>query len=146
MQELGGVVGWYPDTETPIGWLLGEPTIGVYLETRRSNVGNVGDRASYAMIDFGPSFEWIPDKVAVSFPVSVGLSIDSFYEDGSGNDELVGFASLGIDLEFPLGQRAGADTTLNIGAVGLLLSDNVSEVNGTSDTEGYLYTNIRFSF
>jgi hypothetical protein len=146
VQELGGLVGWYPDTQTLIGWLLGEPTIGVYIETRRSNVGNVGDRASYAIIDFGPSVEWVPDKVTVSFPVSVGLSIESFYEDESGHDEVVGYASLGVDLEFPLGNRAGADTTFHVGAVGLLLSDNVSEVNGTSDTEGYLYASLNFAF
>lgn len=146
VQEVGVVLGWYPDTETPIGWLLGEPTVGVYLETRRSNVGNVSDRASYASIGFGPSVEWIPGKVTVSFPVSVGVSIDSFYEDESGNDERIGFASLGIDLEFPLGERVGAETTLNVGAVGLLLSDNVREVNGTDDTEGYLYANVRFAF
>ena len=146
VQEAGVVLGWYPDTQTPVGWLLGEPTVGVYLETRRSNVGNVGDRASYARIDFGPSMEWVPDKVGVSFPVSIGVSIDSFYEDASGNDELIGYASLGIDLEIPLGERSGGEATLNLGAVGLLLSDNVREINGTDDTEGYLYANISFAF
>jgi hypothetical protein len=146
VQEAGIILGWYPDEECWLGWLLGEPTVGIFGETRRSNVGDGPSEAAYLQIDFGPSVDLIPEKITATFPVQLGLSIDDYYEGENGEDETFGFVSVGVDLEIPLGTTNGIEATLNIGAVGIILGDNAQEYNETSDTEGYLYANIGFSF
>jgi len=59
----------------------------------------------YFQVGIKPGFTLIESKdypVAVGFPIVVGLSLDDYYEDASGDDEAFGYVDAGIELSVPL--------------------------------------------
>lgn len=88
---------------------------------------------TYLELGITPGFSFDVDKtpVAISFPVSVGLSLSDYFQDSSGNDETIGFAQVGIkaSLPLPLADRYGR-WSLNAGISALFLGDNTASFNG----------------
>lgn len=100
--------------------------------------GADSDTGVYLELGIAPgfSFDIAKTPVSVSFPVSVGLSLDNYYQDAAGNDDTFGFAQVGVKASVPLpfGSRYGK-WTLNAGVSGLFLGDNTSDYNAGDDFE-----------
>jgi len=64
-----------------------------------------GEEGTYLELGVEPSFTVVESEdypVELSIPVAVGLSIDDYYQDATGDDETFGFASVGATLGMPL--------------------------------------------
>jgi hypothetical protein len=103
IQALGFKIG-YDDTaftKDKIGFAL-NPYAGVYFETDDGN----GTEDTYLEIGINPtvySFNINPSTpVALSVPVKVGLSLDDFYVDSGGDNELFGYGQIGVAATLPL--------------------------------------------
>jgi hypothetical protein len=125
--------------------ILGDPSLSLYFEVDRSNVGDEEDEAAFLGLSFGPGFELNDDGVTLSIPMELGFSLDNFYTDSAGADEVFGYFSVGADLEIPL-PSAGADWTLNTGVTLVLLGDNARDANGTDAAEAFAYLSLTWSF
>ncbi len=144
VQELGLTVGLDLDNEEGLGFFLGDPSFGFYFETDESNVGQ--DDAKYFQFDFGPSFDVFDEKATLSFPMSLGLSLDEYYVDGSGDDETFGFFSATAQLDIPLHSGEYGSVDLSIGATLLLLGDTTEATNDGDDVDGLGFIGMSISF
>ncbi|CAG0953658.1 hypothetical protein PHYC_00339 [Phycisphaerales bacterium] len=122
----------YDDTELLKKFALHPyATVGVECGADASDGAN-SDAGVYLELGVAPgfSFDVSETPVAISFPVSVGLSLKDYYQDAAGDDDTFGFAQVGAKASIPLpfGGRYGA-WTLNAGVHGLFLGDHTSDYN-----------------
>lgn len=100
--------------------------------------GAHSDTGTYLELGVAPgfSFDAVGTTIAVSFPVSVGLSISDYYQNSDGDDDTFGFVQIGAKASIPLpfGERYGA-WTLNAGVAALFLGDQTSDYNGGQDEQ-----------
>lgn len=97
------------------------------------------ERGLYLQPGVTPAFKWsdapLVGEIGFSFPVTVGLSIDDYYENGAGEDETFGFLSISAKAAIPLPVPASYGAwTLNGGIQFLALGDTTSEFNDDEDT------------
>lgn len=142
VQELGLTLGIDLPDEEWTGRLLGDLSFGVYFETDNSNVGD--DEAAYFQFDFGPSFDVFDGGATLSFPVSLGLSLDDYYVGD--DDETFGFLSVGAAIEVPLAWEGMGDVAFTAGVNALLLGETTETVNDDDDVAVYGYVGLSFSF
>ena len=88
----------------------------------------------YAQIGIAPGYTFFPDStypLAVSVPLSVGLSLKDYYEFGTGSDDTFGYFSGGVSVSVPLAFiPPGFGKWLVKGGVTVLyLGDNLTAVN-----------------
>lgn len=81
---------------------------------------------------FDSGFAW-------SLPFAVGLSIDNYYTDASGEDEFFGFASVGLAGSIPLSELIGTDEyvgawDLSVGVTVLFLNSDVALTDNADDS------------
>lgn len=115
--------------------------LGTYLE--------LGVRPSLELLGLGPD-----RSLTLAFPVSVGLSLENYYEDPSGDDDVFGFVDLGCQLRCPLiVARAGGDrrcvVDLVVGTDVLILGNSLRDLNaanGTGDGSVQLIGKVGFDF
>lgn len=122
--------------------LLGEwamhPYVMLGLEAGADGSDGAGlDAGRYLELGVAPGFScdaWGND-VALSFPVTVGLSLGDYYQDAAGEDDTFGFAQVGAKASIPLdwGTRYGK-WSLNAGVALLFLGDQTSDYNNGDDT------------
>lgn len=76
-------------------------------------------------------------KLAIAFPVAVGLSVDDDFEDESGDDDTFGYFEVGGVGEFDLGfiPESLGSWQFTVGARLVWLGDNTSEFNHGDDFE-----------
>ena len=124
--------------------VLGDISLGLYFEVDNSNVNT--DEAIYMELGFGPSFDIFDAKATLSIPVVLGFSLDDYYIDGGGDDDFLGYASIGADVAIPLGSGPYGDWTLNAGVNLLFLGTAAEAANGGDDVEVYAYSGLSFSY
>jgi hypothetical protein len=139
----------YDDSEL-LGKFALHPYLLLGLETGADGSDGADlDRGTYLEIGIAPGFSFDVEKtpVTVTFPISVGLSIDDYYQDAAGDDDTFGFVQAGVNASFPLpfGDRFGS-WTLNTGAALMYLGDHTSEFNGGDDTEFIATIGVQLNF
>lgn len=144
VQEIGVSAGFSLPDDTIVNTVLGDISFGVYFEVDNSNVA--ADEAIYAELGFGPSFDIFDEKATLSIPVTLGFSIDDYYDDPSGNDDFFGYASCGADVSIPLGSGSYGDWTLKLGGNLLFLGSAAEAANRGDDFEVVGYIGMSFSF
>lgn len=137
VQELGFTLAL--DDSEWLGAFALKPYTSLVFETGAdASDGADSDTGTYLELGIGPgfSFECGKTPVTVTFPVSVGLSLEDYYQDSSGNDDAFGFAQAGVkfSLPLPVNNRYGA-WTLNAGVAALFLGDHTQDLNDGDDTE-----------
>jgi hypothetical protein len=121
----------YDDSDLLGAWSL-TPTATLVIETGSQAIDG-GRTGTYLQLDVSPGFafeEGSLKDVAVSFPLSVGLSLGNYYEGANGENDVFGYASVGTDVSVPLnlGESWGG-WTLHAGVQGLFLGDATSTFN-----------------
>ena len=145
VQELGVTAGFSLPENVMFSNLLGDISLGLHIEVNNSNVNT--NESVYFELGFGPSFEIFDSSGAtMSFPVTLGFSIDDYYVDASGKDDFFGYSSIGADIEFPLGSGSNGDWTMNIGGKLLFLGSAVEAANNGKDDEVLGYINLSVSY
>ncbi len=75
------------------------------------------------------------ERIDFSFPITVGISLDDYYEDSNGEDNAFGFVSFSAQASIPLPVPvAYGSWSLWGGVQFLILGDTTSEVNDGDDT------------
>jgi hypothetical protein len=103
IQEIGVKVGWddSPYTEKQIGFAL-KPYAALFFEVDDGN----GTEDTYLELGLNPtvySFNLRSDTpVSITVPLVLGLSLDDFYVDNDGDNELFGYGSIGVAAQMPL--------------------------------------------
>lgn len=97
------------------------------------------DRGQYLELGIEPGYEWKPKgdagrTISLTFPTSVGLSLDDFYQDETGDDDTFGFAQSGVKASIPMGEWAGGDWSLIVGMSLMYLGDHTAEYNDDQET------------
>lgn len=122
------------DDSSHLGPLALHPYALLAIETgaNGSDGANTG-RGSYLELGVAPgfSFDLGTCPVAITFPVSVGLSLHNYYENAAGESDTFGFVQVGAKASVPLpfGDRYGS-WTMYAGVAGLFLGDNTAGYNG----------------
>jgi len=102
VQEWNASIGL--DDSEWLGALALSPTALIAIETENTAFGP--DQGIYSELAIEPAFQIFHDDdypVTLSIPVSVGFSIDDYYENASGkDDDAWGFARAGLIFSVPL--------------------------------------------
>jgi hypothetical protein len=98
------------------------------------------DKGIYLQLGIAPGvtlFEKGPVPVALSFPMTLGLSLDDYYEFGTGNDDTFGYFSGGVTAAVPLKfiPAAFGNWTAKAGVQFLTLGDNLERINNRDSFE-----------
>ncbi|MCP3905480.1 MAG: hypothetical protein GY715_17785 [Planctomycetes bacterium] len=112
------------------------PSVTLAVETG-SVANDSGDTGAYLELGIAPGFEWPispDDAIDISIPVSVGLSLDNYFEDASGNSDTFGFLDVGIiaSLESEPSQSAGT-WTIHGGVHFMFLGDSTQVIANDDD-------------
>lgn len=103
----------------------------------------------YLELGVAPGFTFLIGEttVAVSFPMSVGLSLYDYYQDAAGNDSGFGFFQAGAraSLPLPFGERLG-QWSLNAGVYGLFLGSQTAAFNGGDHDELIATVGVQVNF
>jgi len=144
VQEIAVSAGYSPPEDTICQKVFGDISLGLHFEVDNSNVNT--DEAIYMELGFGPSFDIFDAKATLSIPVVLGFSLDDYYIDGGGDDDFLGYGSVGADVAIPLGSGPYGDWTLNAGVNLLFLGTAAEAANGGDDVEVYAYTGLSFAY
>jgi hypothetical protein len=148
IQEIGFKLA-YDDTDfmkgNGIDFAL-KPYAAVYFETNDNN----GTEDSYLELGIAPSFGVgnVGGKdIVLSVPVVLGLSVDDYYLDSSGDNEFLGYLSVGAFASMPLGSpgRYGA-WTLTGGIQYIQLFADSAEAVNDNGTDYELLGKVGVSF
>ena len=97
------------------------------------------ERGIYLQPGIAPGFTAnlpLLNEVDFTFPIVVGLSLDNYYEDPTGEDNAFGYLSIGGKAAFALPiPKAYGDWTLTAGVYALFLGDTTEQLNDNDDTE-----------
>lgn len=149
VNELAFTVG-YDDSEHLGAWAL-NPSLVLAFETGSDFAdGADSDRGIFLGISIAPGFSAPLSEsltLDVSFPATLGLSIDDYYQDGAGDDDTFGYASIGIrgDIALPLSPEWGAWTVYG-SVTAIFLGDNLETVNNNDDVDLVAAIGVSLSF
>ena len=139
IQEIGFKVA-YDDTDfmkdRGLSFAL-KPYAAVYLETSDGN----GTEDTYLELGIGPSFAVGSiggAPITLSVPLVLGMSLDDYYLDDTGDNELLGYGSIGLFASLPLGEpgKFGAWTLTGGVQYIQLFADSAENLNdGGTDYE-----------
>lgn len=144
VQEIGVTAGISLPEDTTLSKVLGDISLGVFVEVDNSNVATT--EAVYAELGFGPSFDIFNERATLSVPVTIGLSLDDYYIGPDGDDDLFGYASIGTDVGVPLGAGSYGAWTLNVGCTMLFFGSAAEAANAGDDFEVLGYLGLSFSY
>lgn len=107
-----------------------QPYVAWYKETSDQNVG--GSQDQYGEVGLVPSLTIDNFPLRFTFPIAAGLSVDDYYFDKSGNNELLGFVSAGAYAfyDLPWGERFGTWTLYGGGTYYFLNADSAKLASG----------------
>jgi hypothetical protein len=140
----------YDDTEHLGAWSL-KPAVLLAVETG-SNAADGGRSGTYLQLGVSPGFSFDAHSItdiAVTFPVSMGLSASNYYETagGGGENDAFGFASVGAKVSVPLTvDKSWGVWTLSAGVQALFLGDAASTFNDGEDVEVIGTAGVSVSF
>ena len=79
--------------------------------------------------------------------MEVGLSLDDYYQDATGDDDAFGYASIGVRAETALPAPPGfGEWTVSAGLSALFLGDNLETVNNDDGVDLVASVGISLSF
>ena len=92
------------------------------------------DKGIYAQVGIAPGYTFLADSaypMAVSVPLSVGLSLSDYYEFGTGSDDTFGYFSGGVTVSVPLAfiPPDFGKWLVKAGVTVLYLDDNLKTIN-----------------
>jgi hypothetical protein len=67
-------------------------------------------------------------NVALAFPITLGLSLDDYYETADGDGETFGFVDVGAELVVPLDLPGAGSWTIRAGPHAIWMGDNAAEI------------------
>ena len=97
-----------------------------------------GDENAYLELGVAPSvtFELGSTPLEVSIPVTIGLSADDYYVDGSGDEDTFGYLDIGFETGDSLSDSsASGDWSWSVGVHFLKLGDGAELANNGDDSE-----------
>ncbi len=145
IQEIGFKVA-YDDTDFMEGKFVAlKPYAAIYFETADGN----GTEDTYLELGITPSFALGESGVTLAVPVVVGMSIDDYYFDDSGDDELLGYGSIGLFASLPLSDNGKFGTWTLTGGVQYiqLFADSAELANdGGDDNEILGKVGVSFAY
>jgi hypothetical protein len=145
IQEIGFKVA-YDDTEFMEGKFFAlKPYAAIYFETADGN----GTEDSYLELGITPSFALGKSGITLSVPAVLGMSVEDYYFDSSGDDELLGYGSIGLFASLPLGETGRFGTWTLTGGVQYiqLFADSAEAVNdGGDDNEILGKVGVSFAY
>lgn len=132
VQELNFTLA-YDDSDLLGKWAI-YPYVLFGIETGADGSDGANTQpGTYLELGVAPGFSIDVGKapVAISFPMSVGLSLHDYYQDAAGNDDTFGFVQVGVKASVPLPftERYGK-WTLNAGVSAIFLGDHTAQFNG----------------
>lgn len=122
----------YDDSDALGEWALHPyALLGIEIGADASDGAN-SDTGTYLELGIAPGFSFDAEStpVAITFPASVGLSLNDYYQDASGNDDAFGFVQVGVKgaIPLPFAERYGK-WTLSAGLSALILGDHTADLN-----------------
>lgn len=120
---------------------------GVYIETRDRE----GGEHTYAEINIEPGMQFtVGDDLplTVSFPVALGFSIDDYYLDAAGDEEVFGYTSAAVAVGVPLPVSGSyGEWTLTGTVTGIFLNaESLKAVEGAEDADLFGSVTIDIEF
>jgi len=124
-----------------------KPYVGVYFETDDQN----GSEDTYLEAGVAPTVytfsEDSDQPIALAVPIAVGMSIDDYYFDDTGDEEFLGYGSIGLAASMPLGGGSFGDWTLNASVTYLqLFADGLEAANNDDDSEIIGKVGVSFAY
>jgi len=145
IQELGFKVSYDDlDLMKKAGVDFGlKPYFGIYIETDDGN----GTEDTYAEVGIAPSLALGSTGVTISVPIALGLSIDDYYLDSSGDNEVFGYGSISLlgSIPIPMPAKYGA-WTLTAGVQYIQLFADSAEAANDGGTEYEVLGKVGVSF
>ena len=138
IQEIGFKVA-YDDTELMeemnVPFAL-KPYAAVYFETGDGN----GTEDTYAELGVAPSFALGESGITLAVPVALGLSVDDYYLDDTGDNETLGYGSVGLfaSVPLPVGEKYGSWTLTGGVQYIYLFADSAELTNDGGDNDEIL--------
>lgn len=130
------------------------PSITLAVETDGGSDAGT-NKGTYLEIAFEPTFEDVLGSgnapVTLSIPMTLGLGLEDYYEDGMGNDDTFGYFDIGAVLSTPLSGLIPADYgawTASFGVHAIFLGDsaeNISSAFGTGNDDSSVYATFGLS-
>ncbi|HEV2293891.1 MAG TPA: hypothetical protein VGR35_08535 [Tepidisphaeraceae bacterium] len=123
------------------------PFLGVYFETDDQN----GSEDTYLEFGIAPTVYTFDENsnqpIAVAVPITIGTSIDDYYFDDEGDEEFLGYGSIGLAASMPLGSGNYGDWTLNASVTWLqLFAEGLESANNDDDNEIIGKIGVSFSY
>ena len=144
VKELGVKLG--VDDSSALGAYAMAPYALVAFELDGQADGGTNE-GTYLELGVGPGVELVPDRLSVSFPVKVGLSLNDYYE-GAGGDSTFGYLDVGGAANVPLTvipKNYGA-WNLRAGVSWLTLGDSMKALNGGDGSKALGYFGLGLSY
>jgi hypothetical protein len=137
IQELGGKLSYdvadcwrHPAADTQF---FLRPYVGLYQET----FNHYDDVGTYFEVGLEPSFrcEVWGQRVGITLPVVVGMSLDNYYVAADGSNEFLGYVSLGAvaTMSLPLPSKFGNWYVTGSVTYYRLIAKSLQVIDGTSD-------------
>lgn len=140
----------FDDSEHLGDWSL-QPNITLIIETG-DGTSDGFEKGGYLQLGVTPGFDLGEREggdalLRVDVPVTVGLSAWDYYQTADDEDDLFGFASVGVKVtyELPVDDKFGS-WSVYASATGALLGDMAAEVNDDEDTVGILSAGVGVEF
>lgn len=129
VQEVGVTLA-LDDTGVTMLPLPLSPHVALAIELNGQADGGASE-GTYAEIGVEPGFDLPVGSLALSFPLTLGASLNNYYEDGGLVDDAFGFLDFGLLLTVPLNvPESYGSWELAAGAHALLLGDYLESLNG----------------
>lgn len=105
------------------------------------------NEGTYLELGVGPGFDVVPDRLTLSFPVKVGLSLSDYYE-GVDGDSTFGHLDVGAAASVPLTfiPSSYAAWTLRAGVSWLTLGDSMKALNDGKGSKVLGYFGVGMSY
>lgn len=148
VEELNFTVGF--DDSDLLGAFAFKPYALLAIETGAdASDGAHSDTGTYLELGIGPGFQldYGTTPITITFPASVGLSLEDYYQDATGDDDAFGLAQVGVkaSIPLPMSTRYGA-WTLNAGVSAILLGDHTGDYNGGNHEEVVATIGLQLNF
>lgn len=126
----------YDDSEL-LGAFALSPYVAIATETHGGADGTSGEGV-YLEFGIAPSFVIVEDEnypITLSLPVTLGLSLDDYYQDGSGADETFGYLDMGAELALPMSfmPEGFGEWTMTFGVHYIRTGENTRDDSGDRD-------------
>lgn len=147
VEEIGAKLAWDDTGKTGLNIAL-KPYVAIYFETDDDN----GTEDTYLELGIAPTVYTVNEEsdapIALSVPVTLGFGIEDYYFDDTGDDELLGYGSIGLaaSMPLPMPDKFG-DWTLNASVTWLqLFAEGLETINNDDASEIIAKVGVSFAY